>query len=54
MNRVADNRLASELLGWEPQVPFVEGVRRTIDWYFESKNRCEVEAALGHLLTERK
>lgn len=54
MNRVADNRLASDLLGWEPQVPFVEGVRRTIDWYFESKNRCEVEAALGHLLTERK
>jgi nucleoside-diphosphate-sugar epimerase len=54
MNRVADNRLASELLGWEPQVPFVEGVRRTIDWYFANKDRDEVKAALCRLLTERK
>ncbi|OFW64143.1 MAG: GDP-L-fucose synthase 1 [Actinobacteria bacterium RBG_13_63_9] len=54
VNRVADNRLACQLLNWKPQVPFVEGVRRTIDWYFASKDRCEVETALDHLLTERK
>ena len=54
LNRVADNRLARELLCWEPQVPFADGVRRTIDWYFATKDHCEVEAALGHLLTERK
>ena len=28
MNRVADNRLAKELLDWEPQVPFVDGLHR--------------------------
>jgi GDP-L-fucose synthase len=28
-----DNRLARERLGWEPEVPFDEGVRRTIDWW---------------------
>ncbi len=39
MNRVADNRLARELLGWEPRVPFVEGLHRTIDWYFSPKDR---------------
>ncbi len=54
MNRVADNRLACELLNWKPQVPFVEGARRTIDWYFANKDRGEVKAALDHLLTERK
>ena len=28
-----DNRRAKELPGWEPQVPFDEGVRRTVDWW---------------------
>ena len=53
LNRVADNSLAKELLGWEPQVLFFEGLHRTIDWYFHSKERDEVEVALGHLLIER-
>ena len=34
--RVCDNRLAADLLEWTPQVPFAEGVERTIDWYFET------------------
>lgn len=33
VNRVADNRLARERLGWEPAIPFEIGVERTIDWY---------------------
>ena len=53
MNRVADNRLASELLGWEPQVPFVEGLHRTIDWYFDTKDGREVAERLDTALTER-
>jgi nucleoside-diphosphate-sugar epimerase len=53
LNRVADNRLARELLGWEPQVPFREGLRRTIEWYFSVKDRAAVEAILGRMLTER-
>jgi nucleoside-diphosphate-sugar epimerase len=52
-NRVADNRLAKSLLGWEPQVPFREGLRRTVEWYYRTKNKEQVKAILGHMLTER-
>ena len=54
MNRVADNSLARKLLGWEPQMKFIDGLHRTIDWYFRAKKREEVAQALDHLLTERK
>ena len=53
LNRVADNSRAKELLSWEPQVMFSEGLRRTIDWYYSTKNRDQVRAILDHLLTER-
>ncbi len=54
MNRVADNSLARRLLGWEPKVSFVEGLRRTIDWYFGTKDRDEVARLLQISLTERR
>lgn len=53
LNRVADNSLAKELLDWEPQVAFREGLKRTIDWYFSTKNEEQVRAILNHMLTER-
>jgi len=53
MNRVADNALGRRLLGWEPQVKFVDGLRRTIDWYFASKDRATLAADLERKLTER-
>lgn len=53
LNRVADNSLAKKLLGWEPQVPFREGLKRTIDWYFATKDREQVRRILGRMLTER-
>ncbi len=53
MNRVADNSLARELLGWEPQVKFIDGFHRTADWYFATKDRDKVRAVLDSLLTER-
>jgi len=53
LNRVADNALAKRLLGWEPKVPFREGLKRTIDWYYGSKNRHEVERIFARMLTER-
>ena len=53
LNRVADNSLAKKLLGWEPQVPFREGLKRTIDWYFSTKDREQVRTILERLLTER-
>lgn len=53
LNRVADNSLARMLLGWEPKVKFMDGLHRTTDWYFKSKNREAVASALGTRLTER-
>ena len=53
MNRVADNSLARRLLDWEPQMKFVDGLHRTIDWYFASKQREEVGAHLQEALTAR-
>jgi len=53
LNRVADNSLARKLLGWEPQVKFVDGLRATIDWYYSTKKWEEVEAILDRMLTER-
>jgi nucleoside-diphosphate-sugar epimerase len=53
LNRVADNSLAKKLLGWEPKVKFMDGLHRTIDWYFSTKNAEEVEETLLEKLTER-
>lgn len=53
MNRVADYSFARKLLGWEPQVKFIDGLHRTIDWYFKTKKREEVAKILGSMLTER-
>ncbi len=53
INRVADNRLAKKLLEWEPKVKFFDGLHRTIDWYFATKDRGEIEETVRHRLTER-
>jgi nucleoside-diphosphate-sugar epimerase len=54
VNRVADNRLAEDLLGWEPRVQFVDGLHDMIDWYFATKDREQVKMVLkSGRLTER-
>lgn len=53
LNRVAANRLAKDLLGWEAQIPFREGLRRTIEWYVATKDRSRVMGIVEHALTER-
>ncbi len=53
LNRVADNRLAKERLGWQPLVPFPQGLCRTIDWYLSTKDRAEVRQILDRQLMER-
>jgi nucleoside-diphosphate-sugar epimerase len=53
LNRVADNSRARQLLGWEPMVSFREGLRRTIDWYYKTKDRSQVQVVLKRMLTER-
>jgi nucleoside-diphosphate-sugar epimerase len=53
LNRVASNRRARQLLGWEPQVRFIDGLHRTIDWYFSVREREQVGGYLAEMLTER-
>jgi nucleoside-diphosphate-sugar epimerase len=53
LNRVASNRLARQLLGWEPRVRFIDGLHRTIDWYFSTRERQQVGGYLAEMLTER-
>ena len=53
INRIADNSLAKKLLGWQPQVKFIDGLHCTIDWYYRTKKRNQVKAILNHQLIER-
>jgi nucleoside-diphosphate-sugar epimerase len=53
LNRVASNQLAKDLLGWEPQMKFMDGLHRTIDWYFASRQPEVVNGYLEEMLTER-
>jgi nucleoside-diphosphate-sugar epimerase len=52
-DRVADNALAKKLLGWEPKTKFRDGLKKTMDWYFESKKTDEVRGVLEKMLTAR-
>ncbi len=53
MNRVASNALAKKILGWEPKFKFVDGLHKTIDWYFSTKNKAEVKKRFSKSLLER-
>jgi len=53
-NRVAANRLAKQLIGWEPRVPFCEGIVKTIDWHVKKLNPDEARNQLQFRLTERE
>jgi nucleoside-diphosphate-sugar epimerase len=53
LNRVASNRLARQLLGWQPEMRFMDGLHRTIDWYFATRQRETVGGYLAGMLTER-
>jgi nucleoside-diphosphate-sugar epimerase len=53
LNRVASNRLARERLGWKPETKFMDGLHRTIDWYFSSREVEKVSGYLQEMLTER-
>jgi len=53
INRVANNELSQRILGWRPEVAFADGLHRTIDWYFATKDRAEVARSLDSWLTTR-
>ena len=52
-NRVADNKLARQLLGWEPKTAFRDGLRKTMDWYAASHQKEAVRGVLEKMLTAR-
>ncbi len=52
-SRAADLTETRARLNWEPQTRFDDGLRRTIDWYYETRDPAAVAAKLGVLLTER-
>jgi len=51
--RTANTDLARKLLGYTPAVSLSEGVRRTVDWYFATKDRDDVARTLDKRLFER-
>jgi len=53
LNRVADNSLAEKLLNWQPKIKFIDGLHRTIDWYFTNKDKKTVKSVFHAKLTER-
>jgi nucleoside-diphosphate-sugar epimerase len=53
LNRVASNQLAKDLIGWSPRVKFFDGLHKTIDWYFSTKDPDNVRSYFSRMLTER-
>lgn len=53
LNRVCSNQLAKDLMGWEPQHTFEEGIEKTIEWYYNNNNPERVERHFERSLTER-
>lgn len=52
-SRAADTSKARKILDWEPKVLFDDGLKRTIDWYYATKNKDDVAQKLQILLHER-
>jgi len=52
-HRAADTTSAEELLGWEPEYTVEEGIKNTLDWYVEARDKEYVRENLETLLHER-
>jgi len=49
-----DGRSLVQEAAWlEPKVLFKDGLKRTIDWYYATKNKEEVKRIFARMLTER-
>jgi nucleoside-diphosphate-sugar epimerase len=53
LNRVASHAQATRLLDWQPEFDFETGLRRTLEWYFRTKQRESVLERLAAGLVER-
>ena len=52
-SRAADLERSRALLSWEPRTPFADGLKPTVAWYYEDRDRDEVAAKMSLLLSER-
>jgi nucleoside-diphosphate-sugar epimerase len=52
-NRVADTTRSQEILGWKPRVDLEDGLKRTIDWYFNTHDVKVVKRDYERLIWER-
>ncbi len=52
-SRAADLTEARRLLEWEPRVSYMDGFKKTVEWYFANKNEQDLKAKLDRLLLER-
>lgn len=52
-SRAADLSRTREILEWEPQTSFRDGLGRTLKWYFANNSIEDIAPKLGILLTER-
>lgn len=52
-SRAADLTRVRRLMDWEPTTPFRDGLQRTVEWYYATKDRQEVASQLDALLIER-
>ncbi|RLM50032.1 NAD-dependent epimerase/dehydratase family protein [Halorubrum sp. Atlit-28R] len=52
-HRAADTTRAEELLGWEPEYTVEEGIKNTLDWYVDARDKEYVRENLETLLHER-
>jgi UDP-glucose 4-epimerase len=53
VHRALDGSFAQKMTGWEPQVSFAEGTKRTVEWYVANNDPDVVATRFGHLLMER-
>ena len=53
LHRALDGRLAKQKCGWQPQMTFEDGIRKTIEWYTETHERHTVREQLASLLMRR-
>lgn len=52
-SRAADLSRTREVLDWEPQTSFRDGLNQTLKWYFANNSIEDIAPKLGILLTER-
>jgi nucleoside-diphosphate-sugar epimerase len=52
-SRAADLTKTRKILEWAPKYSYKDGFRKTIDWYYGSKNPNKIKANLKKLLLER-